>query len=222
MSSLMNLFNNNNLGELITETHHHLTINLISTIILISIMMVTYRLCQSPLSYNRKFNITLMMLSFISTVMFSLVQNFPLLSVGVFGSLSICQIRTNTKDPRDIGFVFWALSIGISAALGELIMGITSTLILSVLMVIFSRSIKKKDILTVVVRGNKDHIASVQEIFHQIPRSSIQAKNLFTDSFELVYNLRLPPHEGERLLLTLNNMHGINSVNVLAPQTKVA
>lgn len=217
-----NLLNSLNLGEQVLQTQLHLLISLIFTLFLVSIMLITYKLCQDPLSYNRKFNITLMMLSFISTVLLSLIQKYPLLSLGVFGSLSICRIRTNTKDPRDIGFIFWSLSIGISSAVGEFVLGIISSVILSILMVILSKSIKRKDVLTMVVRGNKDQISNVQEIFHRIPRSTIQAKNLFTDSFELVYKLKLPPQEGEKLLQILNNMKGINSVNVLAPQSKVA
>lgn len=217
-----NLLNNLNLGEPFLQSEAHILISLLFTIFLVAIMVITYKLCQDPLSYNRKFNITLMMLSFISTVLLSLIQKYPLLSLGVLGSLSICRIRTNTKDPRDIGFIFWALSIGISSAVGEFTIGIISTLILSILMVILSRRIKRKDILTMVVRGSKDQIANVQEIFYQIPSSTIQAKNLFTDSFELVYKLKLPPQEGEKLLLILNDMHGVDSVNVLAPQSKVA
>lgn len=217
-----NLLNNLNLGEPFLQSEAHILIRLLFTIFLVAIMVITYKLCQDPLSYNRKFNITLMMLSFISTVLLSLIQKYPLLSLGVLGSLSICRIRTNTKDPRDIGFIFWALSIGISSAVGEFTIGIISTLILSILMVILSRRIKRKDILTMVVRGSKDQVANVQEIFYQIPSSTIQAKNLFTDSFELVYKLKLPPQEGEKLLLILNDMHGVDSVNVLAPQSKVA
>lgn len=56
----------------------------------------------------------------IYTVLLALIQNNPLLSLGVLGSLSICRIRTNTKDPRDLGFVFWALAIGIASAVGRL------------------------------------------------------------------------------------------------------
>ena len=71
-----------------------------------SLMMVVYRLCHDALTYNRRFNITLLMLSFVSTILLTLIQNNPMLSLGVLGSLSICRIRTNTKDPRDLGFVF--------------------------------------------------------------------------------------------------------------------
>ena len=50
----------------------------------------------------------------------------------------------------------------------------------------------------------------------------MQAKNLFQDSFELVYELRIPHTEEEKLLLQLGSMKGVHGVNVLAPQTKVA
>lgn len=50
----------------------------------------------------------------------------------------------------------------------------------------------------------------------------MQSKNLFQDSFELVYELRVPHTEEEKLLLLLGSMKGIYGVNVLAPQTKVA
>ena len=89
--------------------------------------MIIYRLCHDTLTYNRKFNITLLMLSCISTVLLALIQNNPLLSLGVLGSLSICRIRMNTKDPQDLGFVFWALAVGISSAVGAFLIGAVSS-----------------------------------------------------------------------------------------------
>lgn len=53
-----------------------------------SLMMVVYRLCHDALTYNRRFNITLLMLSFVSTILLTLIQNNPMLSLGVLGSFS--------------------------------------------------------------------------------------------------------------------------------------
>lgn len=38
-----------------------------------------------------------------------------ILSLVMLGSLSIVRFRTNIRDPRDIGFIFWAMAIGIAA-----------------------------------------------------------------------------------------------------------
>lgn len=42
------------------------------------------------------------------------------------------------------------------------------------------------------------------------------------DSFELVYELRVKPKEEEFIISILNDMEGIQGVNILAPETKVA
>ena len=99
-------------------------ITLLITVILSACMMLVYRFCHDALTYRRKFNVTLMMLALASNLLLAVIQNNPLFSLGALGALSICRIRTNTKDPRDLGFVFWALMIGVSSAMGAFIAGI--------------------------------------------------------------------------------------------------
>lgn len=79
--------------------------DLFFTIAVAGFLLLIYRACHDTLTYNKKFNILLMMLALLSTVLLALIRNNPLLSLGVLGSLSICRIRTNTRDPRDLGFV---------------------------------------------------------------------------------------------------------------------
>lgn len=222
MSKLIEFFSQGSLASPYILTPTALMFSLAFTMILSGFMLVTYKMCHNSLTYNKNFNVTLLMLSFISTVLLALVQNNPLLSLGVLGSLSICRIRTNTRDPRDIGFVFWALTIGISSAVGAFIVGISSSLILGVVLIIFNRNVKNKKSLMMVVRGSKSQMDRVQEMLGRTHGSTIQSKNIFIDSFEFVYELKVKPTEEEFILSMLNEMEGIHGVNVLAPETKVA
>lgn len=223
MRELLEMFTDAPLGgATYIQTAGDLMKSLLVTFVLAGIMMIVYRLCHDSLTYNRKFNVTLMMLSLASTVLLALIQNNPLFSLGALGALSICRIRTNTRDPRDLGFVFWSLSIGISSALGAFVIGFVSTIIIGSVMLVLGQTNKKKDVLTMVVRGKKEQVAIVQEIFSKTSGSTVQSKNLFPDSFELVYEIKANKKEEERLLLVLNSIDGISGVNVLAPQTKVA
>lgn len=223
MSELLEMFVDAPLGgATYIQTAGDLLKSLLVTFVLAGVMMLVYRFCHDSLTYNRKFNVTLMMLSLASTVLLALIQNNPLFSLGALGALSICRIRTNTKDPRDLGFVFWSLSIGISSALGAFVIGTVSTIIMGAIMLVIGQTNKKKDVLTMVVRGEKEKVAIVQEIFSKTSGSTVQSKNLFKDSFELVYEIKANKKEEERLLLVLNSIDGISGVNVLAPQTKVA
>ena len=118
--------------------------------------------------------------------------------------------------------MFWALTIGIACALGAFGVALAATLALSAVMLLLSDRRERKDLTTIVVRGDHDKFISVQRIFSQTPGSSIQSENLFPDSFELVYAMKLSAEEQRKLLQVFNSMDGIYGVNVLAPQSKVA
>ena len=196
--------------------------SLLVTILLSFLMMACYRLCHDSLTYNKKFNITLMMLALSSTVLLTLIQDNPMLSLGAVGAMSICRIRTNTRDPRDLGFVFWSLTIGMSSALGVFMAGLLGSLLLGAIILAFTKLEHKQKDLTIVVRGEKSQIPEVHELFQTVPRSTIQSQNVFPDSFELVYTVDMPKEKAESLLLRINAIHGVNSVNILAPETRVA
>lgn len=196
--------------------------SLLFTMAVAGLMALTYRLSHSSLTYNRKFNITLIMLALISTVLLTLIQKNPLFSLGVLGSLSICRIRLNTKDPRDLGFVFWAMAIGIASSVGAYFAGLITSLILCVVLVVSSKMMGKTNSSMVVVRGEKPQIEAVQQVFGGMRGISVQSKNIFAETFELVYEIHVKPKEEERLISRLNEIEGIHGVNVLAPETKAA
>ena len=79
--------------------------SIIMTIVFSAIIYYTYKLSYDTLNYNKKFNITLVMIAFISTVLMDLIQSNLAISLGMLGSLSIVRFRTNIKDYRDIGFI---------------------------------------------------------------------------------------------------------------------
>ncbi len=222
MSKLLEAFLGENLGEAYILTGANLCVSLLFTIGMAGFVMIIYRLCNDSLTYNKKFNITLLMLSCTSTVLLALIQNNPLLSLGVLGSLSICRIRTNTKDPRDLGFIFWALSIGISSAVGAFAVGIVSSVILGIVLIVLNKNIRKRNARMVIVRGENRQLDFVQEMLENVSGSTVQSKNVFSDTFELVYKLHIKEMEEERLIAAISSREGIHGVNILVPETRVA
>lgn len=185
-------------------------------------MGITYRLIQTELSYNSKFNINLMMMAFLSNVLILLIQDNPLLSLGALGSLSICRIRMNTKDPRDLGFVFWALSIGITSAMGAFLPGIIATVSMSMILIVLCRILQHRKRTTLVIRGEKSILTNVQNIFNNVRGITVQSKNIFENSFELVYEINSNQNMETTLINKLDGIDGLYGVNVLAPETKAA
>ena len=220
MNKLINLMISQSAGNEVSQMA--LLGSLLFTLMIAGLLALTYRLCHNSLTYNRKFNITLVMLALISTVLLALIQKNPLFSLGVLGSLSICRIRLNTKDPRDLGFVFWAMSIGISSSVGAYFAGLVSSLLLCLILVVSSRMAGRNHASMVVIRGERPQIEAVQKVFAGLRGISVQSKNIFAETFELVYEIHVKPGTEEYIISQLSEIEGIHGVNVLAPETKAA
>ena len=65
MDQLMEYLSIPNAGQAVLETSGSLAVSMVFTLLLGAVMLMTYRLCHDSLTYNRKFNITLLMLAFI-------------------------------------------------------------------------------------------------------------------------------------------------------------
>ena len=72
-----------------------------------------YKLTYSGVMFSRSFGISLVVLSMISTFIILAVTSNVVLSLGMVGALSIVRFRSAIKDPLDIVYLFWSLSVGI-------------------------------------------------------------------------------------------------------------
>ena len=191
------------------------------SLILGLLMMWVYRACQNSLSYNKQFNVTLMMMTLGSTILLSLLQNNPLFSLGALGALSICRIRINTRDPRNLGFVFWALTIGISSALEAFVVGALGSAVLTLVILLLNCYGEAKPGTTLIIRGAREKLSTVVAMLSHSGKNILLSQNIFAEDFELVYTLKISSQEQEHLLVALNELEGVDSVNILAPETRV-
>ncbi|MGL5245221.1 MAG: DUF4956 domain-containing protein [Sarcina sp.] len=193
-----------------------------AAIVLSAILYITYKHCYDSLTYNKKFNITLIMIAFTSTILMQLIQSNLALSLGMLGSLSIVRFRTGVKDPRDIGFIFWAMAIGISSSTQNFVIGLIGSICMSIFMIIISKTLKAGESLLLVIRGQDTPISDIQNIINSVNGSyKIKAKNVTIDSFELVYEVKFKDNNEDEVINYLLKLEGIDTVNVLAPNTEV-
>lgn len=192
-------------------------ITLVTALLLSVILWGTYRFSNTKNTYNPKLAITLVMLAFISTVFMNLIQSNLALSLGMLGSLSIVRFRTNIKDPRDIGFIFWSMFIGMAAGTSSYLVGALGSILLSIFMLLTRKKVMDTTAMLLVIRGSNTNINKIQYVVNQIPgRNTVKAKNILEDSFELVYELQLPEMESNNMINEIFKLGGIDSVNLLA------
>lgn len=190
--------------------------------VLSAIMYYSFRKSRPAISYDQKFNVTLVMISLIITLMLQLVQSNVALSVGIMGSLSIVRFRTNAKDPRDLGFVFWAMGIGLASATANWSIGILGSILMSAFVIFSSQTRTDADAMLVIIRGSKANVPLISDTVHRsINTARLKAQNLLEGSFEVVYEIKAESDVQQTLLKEIMTIEGVDSVNMLAPSAEV-
>ena len=85
---------------------------LITAVIAVYIFAV-YRVVCRKAFYSRSFAISLPVIAMITASVIIAVQSSIVISLGMVGALSIVRFRTAVKDPMDLAFLFWSISVGI-------------------------------------------------------------------------------------------------------------
>ncbi len=88
------------------------------TALLALYVFMIYRLVTRKVFYSKSFNISLAALSLITAAIILAMQSNLVISLGMVGALSIIRFRTAIKDPMDLVFLFWSISIGIICGAG--------------------------------------------------------------------------------------------------------
>lgn len=111
---------------------------LITVLIAMYIFMV-YRIITRNSFYNRNFNLSLIALAVITAAIILTIQSNIVISLGMVGALSIVRFRTAIKDPMDLVFLFWAISIGIICGAGFAIVAVIASVIITVIVLLFEK-----------------------------------------------------------------------------------
>ena len=110
-----------------------------------------YRITYKGIGYSASFGESLTLMAVIIAVIMSTIQSNLALSLGLVGSLSIIRFRTAVKDVRDAVFVLWSISVGIACGASVFVPGLVGTVVVAILLVIFSFKIYEKNVYLLIV-----------------------------------------------------------------------
>lgn len=96
-----------------------------------------YKMVKNSSFYNKYFNLSLIALSIITASVIITIQSNVVVSLGMVGALSIVRFRTAIKDPLDLVFLFWSISIGIICGAGYAMIAIIASIVLSIIIILF-------------------------------------------------------------------------------------
>lgn len=175
-----------------------------------------YRLVTRKTFYSKTFNLSLIAMALITNAIILTIQSNIVLSLGMVGALSIIRFRTAIKDPLDLVFLYWAISIGIICGAGLSVIAITLSLVVSLIVIFMQKYPMKKLSMILVVNSStperdKEIIETVK--FYS-PSCKIKSKNLTPTTLDMVIEVKVD--EESDLVHALLKIEGVNAASILS------
>jgi len=136
-SSLENFFLNSN----IQIDFGNFFIAIILSLILAYIVKLTYIKVGRALNDKDYFSDTFIPLAIITTLVITVIKFSLALSLGLVGALSIVRFRAAIKEPEELVYLFFIISIGLANGANQFLLSIIATVI--ILTFLFIRNIYK-------------------------------------------------------------------------------
>lgn len=166
---------------------------LIGLIISFLIGMFIYLIYQKSFRgvvYSFNYNVSFVLMTMITTLIIMTISTNIVLSLGMVGALSIVRFRTAVKDPLDIVYMFWAISVGIAtgakqyplALIGSLAIGLT-------LLWLCKKKIKEQPYL-LIIRHLEEATDGVKLQLHKL-QYRLKSKTVRKDFTEMTIEIRL-------------------------------
>lgn len=185
-------------------------------------LFFVYRIMTANTFYSKSFNVSLIMMCVITTAIIITIQSSVVVSLGMVGALSIVRFRTAVKDPLDLIFMFWSISIGIICGAGMLGLAWMLAIGGTVLVLVFYRlpEVRKSMILVINAESNACAEAVFQTVSDYDKKYSVKSRTVTEGSADFLLEIRLKDYE--KLIEELNNLQGVVSVSIVAHKGEAA
>ena len=180
-----------------------------------------YRVVTRKTFYSKNFNITLAGITVITASLILTMQSSVVLSLGMVGALSIVRFRTAVKDPMDLMFLFWSISVGIICGAGLAQVAVILSVVITLgILILDHMPVAKAPMILVVNASDLDAEEAVTAVVKKYTKVfHVKSRNMTAASLDLVIELRTG--EGSRLVREIMAVAGVTSASLLSHDGEV-
>lgn len=203
----------NNFMESISLSTVVLTL-VISLLFAIGVYIIYLLTCDKTI-YSKKFNVAMSLMTVITSALVMSMQANIVISLGMVGALSIVRFRTAIKEPKDLLFLFWAISNGIIIGAGLYSIAFVLAIVLSIALIGFELiPARRKNMLLVVNLTNIEKESIIEEEFKKLKiKFNVKSRNVFKNKTDIMYEICTK--KDKELLSELSKVKDIISLNLI-------
>ena len=211
-------------GQLTLET---IVTRLGAASILACFIFLSYWLSHDGSIYSKKFNVSLVALTVITTTVMIVIGNNIALSLGMVGALSIVRFRTAIKDSRDTVYIFWTIVVGICCGSGDYLVAGVGSAFAFVLLLLFGR-VRNDNRMLLIIRAARTSEGRIEGLVFQrfARKATLRVKNTTEDSVEFIFEMtRKTLDRGSKdksIADTLYEAGGVEYVNIVAQNDEIS
>lgn len=163
---------------------------LLAAAVIACFIFLSYYISHDGSIYSKKFNVSLVVLTVITTTVMIVIGNNLAMSLGMVGALSIVRFRTAVKDARDTVYIFWTIVTGICCGAGDYLVAAAGGAFVFVLLLLFGK-IRNDNRVLLIIRGARMNEMRVESLIfkHYSARASLRVKNTTETDVEFIYEI---------------------------------
>ena len=184
----------------------------------------TYKETHRGISYSQAYVQTVVLMTMVVSVIMLIIGSNLARAFSLVGALSIVRFRNAVKETRDVGFVFFAMAVGMACGTRFYTMAVFITLIICgcILLMyklnLFAKEIRER-ILMVQVPEDFPHETAFDDVFRKyfddaslISMETLQSAELVDLIYSVTMKRRFKPQECLKELRKINGNHKVTLI----------
>jgi uncharacterized membrane protein YhiD involved in acid resistance len=183
-----------------------------------------YKITYKGVSYTQSYVHTLVMMSMIVAIIMLVIGSNIARAFSLVGALSIIRFRNAVKDTRDVGYIFFAMAIGMASGTRFYLLATIATILMSfILWGMFTLNLFAKDVREQILKIRIPADMRYDQLFNQLFDRYLSAYDLIAvetvqagTQTELVYGIELrKPSEAQPFMEELRKLNDNNKISLI-------
>jgi uncharacterized membrane protein YhiD involved in acid resistance len=192
-------------------------INLAAALAIVMFIYFIYRVTFSGVLYSKNFNITLVIVSLVTTAAVIVISSNIILALGMVGALSIVRFRMAVKDPKDVGFLFWAITNGIICGISAYNLAVISALFIGLVVFLLSKRIRTVEPYLLILDTKDLDISKIEEAVKKYTiLYKLRSKIIDGGKTQVIIEVKLKKDKVSGLLTSLKDIKDITYVKFVS------
>ena len=204
-------------------------VNFLAAAVIACLIYISYRISHSGPVYSERFNVSIIMLTLVTTLVMNVIGNNIALSLGMVGALSIVRFRTAIKDPRDTAYIFWGIAVGICCGVSDYLIAAIGSALIFAFLILFG-FIRDNGRIMVIVNGEPEAGEEVEKhmgnLFGGKAALRVHNRAVKTQTEEFIYEisdkqLKKSEKRNGKLVRNLSGIEGVTSVSIVRQDDEI-